>query len=427
MILSIIIAKLVALVLRIFHRGATTLPGRIALKIKPNILFHLSRGVHSIIVTGTNGKTTTCALIESVLKSNGYSYFINKSGANMMSGIVTAFITNSTFLGKCKKEYAILECDENSLPRVSTFINADYVIVTNIFRDQLDRYGEVNYTLSQIKKGVGNMHSTLILNADCPLTSSIGEGITYGINMAYKNDIVSDNRYCPVCNNELKYNSTVYAQLGDYYCNCCGYSRNKPDYAVTNITENSITINGEMLSLAINGIYNVYNYLSAYTLCKTIGITNFDGLYTFSGAFGRMEMFHYKDKNILVLLVKNPVGMSNCIDLVARKNGRYNIVFALNDNAADGIDISWIWDVKYSSIKDKISTCYTIGTRSYDMALRLKYDGISSVITDGEEYSKMIDIIKSSNEDIIILSTYTSMMNMRHYLVDEFGGDEFWQ
>lgn len=413
--------------LHILHRGATTLPGKIALKIKPNILKHLSKNVHIIIVTGTNGKTTTCALIESVLSSNGLSYFINKSGANMLTGIVTAFIVNSTMFGRCKRDYAIIECDENSLPIVSSFINADYVIVTNVFRDQLDRYGEVSYTLSQIKRGIANMNSRLILNADCPLTSSIGEGITFGINMAFDNSIVSDNRYCPVCSNELGYDSNIFAQLGDFYCKHCGYKRRVPDYAISSINDDSITINGEKVPISLGGIYNAYNYLAAYALCSEMGLINLDGLYAFSGAFGRMELFKYKNISVLVLLVKNPVGMANCVDLVARKSGRYNIIFALNDNSADGADVSWIWDVDYTSITSRIATCYTIGTRSLDMALRLKYDDISSVIIDGECYSDLIELIKASSEDFVILSSYTAMMNMRHYLVDEFGGDEFWQ
>lgn len=427
MIFALIISKFVAFILHKLHRGATTLPGKIALRIKPNILHHLAKDVHIVIVTGTNGKTTTCALIESVFKSNNLSYFINKSGANMITGIVTAFACNSTIFGKCKKDYAIIECDENSLPLVASYINADYVIVTNIFRDQLDRYGEVSYTLKQIKRGISEMNSTLILNADCPLTSTIGEGITFGIDLDFKNGIVSDSRFCPACNNELIYSKRTFAHLGDYYCSRCGFSRAKPDFCVSSISDKSVMINNHTLPILTDGIYNVYNYLAAYALSCTMRLENLDGLYSFSGAFGRMEAFKCGDRSILLLLVKNPVGMSNCVQLVANKAGRYNIVFALNDNSADGTDVSWIWDVDYTALSDRILNCYTIGTRSLDMALRLKYDDIAVEILDGECYCDLMELIKSSSDNFIILSTYTSMMNMRHYLVDEFGGDEFWE
>lgn len=430
MIFSLFISKLVACVLRWFNKGATTLPGRIALRLKPNILIRLSKGVSIICVTGTNGKTTTCSMIESVFKANSMSYFINKSGANMITGVATAFVLNSSIGGKCKKDYAILECDENSLPLISTYINPSVLVVTNVFRDQLDRYGEVSYTLSRIKQGISNMNNTvLVINCDCPLTSTLinDNTITYGTNLSLENTIVSDNVFCPYCNGKIEYKSSTYAQLGDYYCESCGYHRTRLDYELQSICENAIVINDKAYPISLDGIYNAYNYLSAFSACKALGISDVRGLYNFSGAFGRMEEFFYNDISILVMLVKNPVGLSNCVRFISDKKGEYNMAFALNDNSADGIDVSWIWDARFDSIVPRIDECYTVGTRSYDMAVRLKYDGIDSLVINGENYIELIDIIKSSSKDFIILSTYTSMMNMRHYLIKEFGGEEFWQ
>ncbi|MGN0458983.1 MAG: MurT ligase domain-containing protein [Eubacterium sp.] len=431
MFIVLIISKLIARILNILGRGGTTLPGKVALYFKYDILTKLSKNVHIICVTGTNGKTTTCALIEQGMKNANKSYFINKSGANMITGVTTAFINNCTVFGKPKCDYAILECDENSLPEISRYIDADIVVVTNIFRDQLDRYGEVSTTLKKIKEGIDNFESAiLVLNADCPLTYSLSKlcsnkTVSFGMNYCSTSNIVTDSPYCPICNNLLRYNSKIYSQLGDFYCNSCGYKRSMPDVLATDYCEDSFCVDDKNISLSLGGIYNAYNYLSAVSVLKLIGLS-VDSLSGFNGAFGRMEHFNYNGINILLMLVKNPVGFSNCLEYTAGMQGKYNLIFSLNDKDADGKDVSWIWDVDFNIIKPKIYDVFTLGTRSYDMSLRLKYDDISSNALSGECYNRLIDIIKSFNRDVIIFSTYTSMMTMRHYLINEFGGDEFW-
>lgn len=436
---SILIAKLTAKILHFLGKGATTLPGRIALYLKYNILNNLSSGVKIICVTGTNGKTTTCALIEHALKKQGVSYFINKSGANMITGVATAFVMNSTIFGKCKKDYAILECDENSLPMISRYIDADVVVVTNLFRDQLDRYGEISHTLNKIKEGIDNMpQAQLVLNADCPLTFSLSHYCsnkvsTFGINAAFHDNSLSDNRFCPFCNCELSYHSKVYAQLGNYYCPNCSYQRTKPNFLVTDIIDicefsSSFVVDGNLLQITLGGVYNIYNFCSAALALKILGFSDYSSLCTFSGAFGRMERFKNGTQNILLMLVKNPVGFSSCIKYASKIKGEIDIAFALNDNAADGKDVSWIWDSSLADLKVKNAFFYTVGTRSYDMALRLKYDSffVTKAIDD-EDYSNLIEIIKSSSRDFVVLANYTSMMNMRHLFIENFGGKEFWQ
>ena len=187
-IISCIVCRLVHFILQKMGRGATTMPGRAALKVKRNILKDLSKNVKVIIVTGTNGKTTSCRIIEEGLKQAGKTYFINKSGANLITGITASFIMNSTITGKNKYEYAIVECDENAFREVSRYINCDVVLVTNVFRDQLDRYGEVTHTLNAIKESVKNLPNAVVcLNADCSLTYSMSREIpnkivTFGVN-----------------------------------------------------------------------------------------------------------------------------------------------------------------------------------------------------------------------------------------------------
>ncbi len=434
MIITMIAAKLCAVFLRILKKGATTLPGRIALIMKYNILTELSKGVKIICVTGTNGKTTTCALLEHAFKESGIQYLINKSGANMLSGVATAFIMNSTITGKCRKKAAILECDENSFPLISRYIDADITVVTNVFRDQLDRYGEVDSTLAKIRESIENMpETTLVLNADDPLTYSLKSSfknkcITFGVSAKLDSPAVFDNRYCPLCKAELEYKSHTISQLGDFFCPSCSFRRRKPDYEISDITKTGFLLNGELFSTSLGGLYNYYNICAAAAVIETVKVGKIQSLCTFSGAFGRMEKFDLKNGCALLLLVKNPAGLTGCIKYVCGIEGELNAAFALNDKDADGRDVSWVWDSDFSPLKSKCKTVITAGTRSLDMALRLKYDGIEAdEIIDGENYRRLIELIKNSNGDFIIFSTYTAMMKMRHLFIDAFGGREFWK
>ena len=442
MILTILISKLISRLLRFFGKGATTLPGRVALSMKYNILNRLCRGVNIICVTGTNGKTTTCALIEHALKKLEKSYFINKSGANMISGVATAFIMNCNIFGRCKKEYAILECDENSLPEISRYIDAKIVAVTNIFRDQLDRYGELDSALNSIVSGINNMpDALLVLNADCPITYSISEKCEnkiypFGVNANCLQSAVSESHFCPVCGGELVYKSRVYAQLGDFYCAKCGYKRVFPELSISDISENegvySFVVNrpsaSTLSSSLLGGIYNIYNFACAFAVLDLLGLYDSALLSDFSGAFGRMEHFKCGDNEILLLLVKNPVGFSNCISYASKLSGEYNYVFALNDNEADGCDVSWIWDTSFDALSGRGNKVFTVGRRSFDMALRLKYDGVSVFSSiDGEDYNSLIRIIREENRNFIVFANYTAMMNMRKFFIEAFGGKEFWE
>lgn len=453
-LLSCIVCRLVTFILHKLGRGATTLPGRVALKVKRNVLSDLSKNVKVIIVTGTNGKTTSCRIIEEGLKTAGKTYFINKSGANLITGITASFIMNSTITGKATKEYAIVECDENAFREVSRYIRADVILVTNVFRDQLDRYGEVTHTLNAIKQSVMNLPNAVVcLNADCSLTYSMSREIpnkiiTYGVNVPFdknaKEPEISDAKYCIFCKHEYKYSYHTYGHLGGFKCENCGYERVNPDFSVTSVEElkpnSSIVVtdfNGDknLTKINIGGAYNVYNAVGCAAGLFALGIgmnTIYKALENFNGAFGRMEQFDSGDNKINVILVKNPAGFSQTMSFLSSIKDDFTLIMSLNDNAADGRDISWIWDVDFGGIfeKSNVKEIYVSGKRCYDMAVRVKYEGVTEdriKVIENEDYNKLVDIAVSQGRDVYIVPTYTSMMTMRPVIAKRLGGKEFWE
>ena len=455
--LSILICRITYFFLKITGRGGTTLPGRMALKIKPDILKDVSKNVKIVLVTGTNGKTTSCRILEQMFIDAKKSYFINKSGANLITGITTSFILNSTATGKNKKEYAIVECDENAFKKVSLYLKPQVVLVTNIFRDQLDRYGEVTHTLSAIRESISHLpDSTLCLCTDCSLTYSLSRDFpnnkifTYGVNLPFDENSsetnVSDAEYCIFCKTKYEYNYHTFGHLGGYYCPNCGYKRVTPDVAVEKIIEIKsdysvvdLNIFGEIFETKINvpGTYNIYNAAGAALALKCLGFEPKSIVKTiseFSSAFGRMEKFTFGCHNINMILVKNPAGFTQVTAHLSRVTNDFAVIFCLNDNAADGKDVSWIWDVHFHNLFESpyLKKVYTCGKRAYDMALLLKYNGYDEnniTVIENEDYDKEIEFIieECKNKDVFIVPTYTSMMQQRHKIAARFGGKEFWE
>ena len=238
-----LLCRFLKAVARVAHRGGTAMPGRYALKLCPDLLKVLARDVHVVAITGTNGKTTSSRMVEEAFEEAGLDYISNRSGANLISGITTEFVMNATLAGRPKKHYAVIECDEAAARKVFGQLRPEVVLVTNLFRDQLDRYGEVTHTLGNIREGLkGTPESILCLNADCSLTSSLAlelpnPCVYYGVNgtavSSREKPSISDATHCIRCKTEYEYDYMTYAHLGGYRCPQCGYRRPDADVAVT--------------------------------------------------------------------------------------------------------------------------------------------------------------------------------------------------
>ena len=252
--------------------------------------------------------------------------------------------------------------------------------------------------------------------------------VSFGVDADIKSASPPDLRHCIFCGRELKYKSKTISHLGNFYCPKCGFRRPSPDFEISEISPECFVLKNEICKTSLKGLYNLYNLACSAAVLSVLGVGKIKDLCAFSGAFGRMESFDVNGRTVLLLLVKNPAGFSSCIRYVSTVKSELDIAFALNDNEADSTDVSWIWDVDFTPLQAKNSKTYTLGIRSLDMALRLKYDGIiPDEILDGEAYSKLIKIINESERDFVVFSSYTAMMNIRRQFISAYGGKEFWK
>ena len=449
---AIVLCKALRAVSRLLHRGGTAMPGRYALKVCPQLLSVLAKDVKVVAITGTNGKTTSARMVEEAFADEHMSYFANRSGANLISGITTEFVMNSTLGGKCRKEYAVIECDEAAAVNVFPQLQPQVVVVTNLFRDQLDRYGEVTHTLENIKKAVsGAPNATLCLNADCSLTSSLALelpnrcvyfGINKGAAASHTATELSDASHCIRCKCEYEYDYITYGHLGGFRCPKCGYSRHAADYAVAEIVEQSMDsstlvmdICGEKRVVSVNlpAMYNIYNAAGALSAIVEMGLGVDAAVKALSGfkcGFGRMEQFELGGGTKL-MLVKNPAGCNQVVEFLQNIKEKFTLVICLNDHSADGTDISWIWDVDFEALcalSGRLTRVIVSGDRASDIRIRIKYAGIpDSAIDTQPDYDALVKWIDAQSEPVYIMPTYTAMLELREAVVKHCGGSEFWE
>jgi lipid II isoglutaminyl synthase (glutamine-hydrolysing) len=444
-LLSIIVSKITLKLSRLVFKGGSNFPGKIALKLDRNILSIVARDYKIILVTGTNGKTTTTSMIYNILKSSNKKVISNGTGANMLPGIVSCFIDNFCFRPKSEESFAVIEVDEANVKFITEHITPSIITITNLFRDQLDRYGEVYTTLNKILEGVKKVNqTTLVLNGDESLLGSLqlpNKTVYYGFDTSFNNnvhvEINADAKFCIKCKAPYSYNFITYNHLGNFFCPSCGYKRPELKYFVDEIIDltpdsSTININGESYSLNQSGIYNIYNALCAYSIAKELELDNtiiYNSLKSQSSHFGRQEALNINGKQVKIILVKNPAGYNQAIDTVALDKRNLSIAFLLNDNYADGRDISWIWDVNFEKlINSNIEDIFIAGIRLYDMACRLKIAGLNpSKFKLGENFEELLGKInKSESSTVYILATYTAMINFRKFLYNKGYIEKLW-
>ena len=423
-LISLLFARLSSVFLKITRLSpGTSIIGLFVLKICPDFLKYANNYISSkkINITGTNGKTTTSGLINHLIKKSGRSVINNSMGANMLNGVVNAL---SLQINPFKKsQYSVIELDEANVELVYNDFDADYLLITNLFRDQLDRYGELATTKKFIQNGIDlKSDITLILNADDPLVASFEakNKIYYGISEIVFEDGLqlsetkTEEVFTCSCGKNLNYSKKFYAQQGHYYCDC-GFRRPEVKYeAKVTLYKNHSVVNlsGVDYTVPLVGLFNAYNAIGAIAVASELGIKNIkENLLSFKVAFGRSEVKTLNGKRTLIQLIKNPVGANEVLKTIDKIS---NLLIIINDNYADGRDISWLWDAEFEFLKDSKKEIVVSGTRADDMALRLKYAGVPvekiKIIND---IKKAVDYVgKNSDNDITILPTYTALLKL---------------
>jgi UDP-N-acetylmuramyl tripeptide synthase len=451
--------KVTAEISRRFHLGGgTALPGLVAERIDPDLTSELSArlGYGCALVTGTNGKTTTAGLLQNILRADGREVVANREGSNMMRGIVAALVDSAGWAGdygSSEKLVGVFEVDEATLPEAAWETKPRAVLFTNLFRDQLDRYGEVDYVSNAWRGAVAAWPTvaTLVLNADDPSVADLGQYATgrviyYGMrDRSLAVDEVghaADARWCIACGTDLTYAAVFYGHLGHWRCGKCGRERPMTQVGCDGIVTEGDTMRmflsisgvGVEVTVPLVGLYNAYNVTGAAAMASALGVgaeAIKKGLESFTAAFGRQERLEVEGRRVEVILAKNPAGLNQVIrTITADTKGPLHLAMFLNDGLADGRDISWIWDVDFELLLGWTSRITVSGTRAWDLALRLKYAGLEAACAVEKDLTRALkQAIRQTPENgtLFVVPTYTAMLEVRETLASWAGNDPFWE
>ncbi len=426
----LIIGKVIIKVSKLLNFGSgSTWPGHIALKFNDKFIedvVNKNKNLKIIIIAGTNGKTTSTALLKFLLEKSGKKIFTNREGANLLNGVASSIIKNSNVFSQLKYDFAIFESDEFNLLLLLKKVSPDKILILNLFRDQLDRYGEVNTIALKWLESLKTLpaKTEVFINGDDPQLYFIGSSLIqkvqyFGVEtklMKLKNiphDV--DSIYCPVCLSLLHYHQLSFAHLGDFYCSNCQFKRG----VVNDFSDKKI-------SYPMSGLYNVYNTNAVLLLLKSLVKVEIKDvnqwLKTFAPVFGRQEEIVYKNRKIFILLSKNPAGFNQSIQTVKKilKSKRANFLIILNNKIPDGLDVSWIWDVDFKPILDVADNVYVSGDRVYDLNLRLRYENGKKNIATFENLPDAVESIVNKTKEgerLFILPTYSAMLEVRKILL----------
>jgi len=434
--------------------GGTTLPGRVLLRLEPEAIARLGTGLDrgTTIVSATNGKTTTAGMIAGVLAADGRHPVHNRAGSNMTWGVATALLEQ-------RGQEGLFEVDEAWLPRVAEQLDPSLIVLGNLFRDQLDRYGEMEALADEWAKTVAarSGRTRFALNADDPLIADLGrdpegarrEGVIYfGIEDPSQAlpelQHAFDAKHCRRCGHPYAYERAFVGHLGHYSCPNCGAERPAPEVAATEIELRGMdgsrsrvrTPEGEIqLELPLPGLYNVYNALAAIAAGLRLGVAP-ERIATALGdtraAFGRVETIPVEGKPVSILLIKNPAGANEVLRtlrLESREGAEIDLWIALNDRIADGRDVSWVWDADFELLAGGVRRVVCAGTRAAEMALRLKYAGWDEkrIEVVPEIDASLDDAVRGAEGRLFALPTYTALLELRKLLADRGLAEEFWR
>lgn len=383
------------------HRPAANLPGKIALAIDPDLLDEL-RGKctqGSVITVGTNGKTSTNNLLADAFEVAGRTIICNRTGANLAAGITSALLQQPA------AQWGVFECDELWLAHVLPRLRSNYVLLLNLFRDQLDRCGEIDRIQTSIAGALAASPDTvLVYNADDPLCARIADEVpnrtvAYGLDesMGLAQNTVTDAQMCQKCDGMVRYHYRQYGQLGDYFCDQCDFARPTLDFAGRDIAIGPAGVTMEVCGPAgCESVhtpqptpYAAYNLVASYALCREVGIPTADfqrAQDAFNPRNGRLQRYRLGGRDVLLNLAKNPTGFNQNLKIVEADQGPKMVAFFINDQVADGHDISWIWDIDFEELAGQPGTVvFAGGSRAHDLAVRLKYAGIEAAVIENIE------------------------------------------
>lgn len=434
------LGKVSSLAARLAGTGGSTLPGRLVSLAAPSLLPYLAAqpGLGSLVITGTNGKTTCASLLAGMAARSGLKPVHNFSGANLVWGVTSTYISSASWRGSLNRDLSIIEADEAAFPGIVNALAPRCVIITNLFSDQLDRLGSIEKTREFIQKGLQLLPagSVVVLNADDPAVASLAAPpgqttLYYGLDLDPSPGKAWPVKACPHCQQRLSYSKAYFSHLGHYYCSGCRFSRPKPEYRIADAgrgKELTISAPGQKhgFRFSLPGVYNLYNALAAWAGSRVLGLpaeAALDGLRHALPTFGRMEKLEICGREIIMALIKNSAGANQVLQSILQLPGPLSLLMAINDRDADGSDVSWLWEVNFEELaasRDKFIRVVVSGTRAADTALRLKYAGlpVSGLLIESKLPEGLLAGLgdPSSRETLVILPSYTAMLELRNTL-----------
>lgn len=444
---------------RLGRGGGTTLPGALARRLCPGILRELSAGLPhgAILLSGTNGKTTTSRMLSEILGAAGERVLHNRAGANLIAGLTSTALADANMLGRPRASIGLFETDEAALPQAAAEVRPRLVLIHNLFRDQLDRYGEVDTVAVGWRAALERLppEATLVLNADDPVVADLGRAMAaravyYGLEDARHASgsaaHIADSQFCRRCGARYVFDMAFYAHIGHYRCPSCGHARPAPQVRLERLDLHGTAgsrlymtfVGGALeIDLPLPGLYNALNALAAAAAALSLGVAPQvvrDTLERFSAAFGRIERVSAGPGGapMLIALIKNPVGASETVRMLVGESSAagLHLLIAINDRFADGTDVSWLWDAEFEALATAAHITVS-GTRAADMAVRLKYAGLP------QERITLIDALPAAVDaalaglpagaTLYLLPTYTAMLELREELAARGWVRQFWE